>query len=120
MNFREKFEAWHKARFGYVTPARPGFTAMNVQYDPGAQQNRWEGWQACGGQFFDEGRKAGEAQSAALIAELEAALKKYADDFCEHSLDYEGCGKLSNDDCSGCAARRSLNQRSEVSNAPQT
>lgn len=33
------------------------------------------------------------------------ALRWYADQMCEHSTDYEGCGKLSDDDCGGCKAR---------------
>ena len=42
------------------------------------------------------------------IATLEAALKWYADQFCERSRHYEGCGKLDDDECSGCRARSAL------------
>ena len=57
MNFRQKFEAWHLARFGYVAEPIKPFTAMNCKYQPGAQQYRWEGWQACNTQSFEDGRK---------------------------------------------------------------
>jgi len=57
MNFRQKFEAWHKSRFGYVAePIRP-FTAMNCKYSGEKQQLRWEGWQACHTNSFEEGRE---------------------------------------------------------------
>lgn len=46
MNFRERFEAWHRATFKYCTPPKAGFTAFNCTYPDGEQQCRWEGWQA--------------------------------------------------------------------------
>lgn len=45
---------------------------------------------------------------ATRIAELEADLEWYADQFCEHGKYSEVCGRLSSDDCSGCRARATL------------
>lgn len=39
---------------------------------------------------------------------LRGALKYYADTFCEHSIYFEGCGKMHPDQCSGCIARAAL------------
>jgi hypothetical protein len=47
MNFREHFEAWHLKKYGYVGKYKG--TAMNIEYQTTACQQRWEGWQACGG-----------------------------------------------------------------------
>jgi hypothetical protein len=47
-------------------------------------------------------------QDAAEIARLRAALKWYADQFCEYDASFDGCGKLSDDICSGCKARAAL------------
>lgn len=48
-----------------------------------------------------------EAAEAALEKAREA-LRWYADQMCEHSPHYEGCGKLPADDCAGCPARAAL------------
>ena len=45
MNFREHFEAWHKATYGFV--GNYTGTALNVFYRTSTVQARWEGWQAC-------------------------------------------------------------------------
>ena len=45
MNFREHFEAWHKAKYGYIGKYKG--TALFVEYQTEAAQQRWEGWQAC-------------------------------------------------------------------------
>lgn len=58
MNFRQKFEAWHLAKFGYVSPPIEPFTAMTVKYQPGLQQARWEGWCANTLNFYEEGFQA--------------------------------------------------------------
>jgi len=42
------------------------------------------------------------------ISELEEALRWYADQFCELGRYFEGCGKLPDDQCSGCKARAAL------------
>ena len=73
-NFREKFEAWHKRRFGYVTAPKKGFTAFNCEYPEGKQQARWEGWQAQSGDAYQAGHNAGVAhhkQALQLDTELE-------------------------------------------------
>ena len=61
MNFRENFEAWHRAKFGYCEPPPKGFTAFNCVYRSDAQQKRWEGWQACVSCAWDEGYAKGKA-----------------------------------------------------------
>lgn len=45
MNFREHFEKWHKAKYGYV--GKHTGTAMYITYQTTACQQRWEAWQAC-------------------------------------------------------------------------
>lgn len=45
MNFREYFETWYKAKYGYISKHKG--TAMNVTYETTACQGRWEAWQAC-------------------------------------------------------------------------
>lgn len=42
--------------------------------------------------------------------ELVAALEWYADEMCEYSAGFEGCGLLSSDDCAGCKARAALSR----------
>jgi hypothetical protein len=44
--------------------------------------------------------------SQARIAELEAALVYYRDEYCEHGGDL--CGRLSSDACGGCNAATAL------------
>lgn len=44
MNFREHFETWHKAKYGYVTLGSG--TAMDFTYPSSVVQARWEAWQA--------------------------------------------------------------------------
>ena len=44
LNVRESFEAWHKARYGFV--GKYTGTAMFVTYQTSTVQQRWEGWQA--------------------------------------------------------------------------
>jgi hypothetical protein len=44
MNFRQKFEAWHKKAYGYCNPPPPGFTAFHCVYPNRLQQARWEAW----------------------------------------------------------------------------
>lgn len=73
MNFREKFEAWHLARFGYVTPPRVPFTAFNCTYPDGKQQDRWVGWQACHTNAYDEGKLAGRKE---LIDEIRVMARE--------------------------------------------
>ena len=41
MNFREKFEAWHRSKFGYCESAPNRFTAFNCVYRSDAQLKRW-------------------------------------------------------------------------------
>lgn len=67
MNFRQKFEDWHKRTFGYVQQPATGSTAFATTY-PGSkpQQHRWEGWQACGTLSFDEGYTKGLADAKAV------------------------------------------------------
>lgn len=48
---------------------------------------------------------------AARIAALEEALLWYATQFCEHGRDFEGCGKMPEDYCSGCRARALLDAK---------
>lgn len=45
MNFREHFEAWHQAKYGYVSKHKG--TALHVTYATATMQARWEAWQAC-------------------------------------------------------------------------
>lgn len=45
LNFRESFEAWHKARYGFI--GKYAGTAMHITYQTSTVQQRWEGWQAC-------------------------------------------------------------------------
>lgn len=45
MNFREHFEAWHKATYGFV--GKCVGTAIAAHYQTSTTQARWEGWQAC-------------------------------------------------------------------------
>jgi hypothetical protein len=54
MNFRQRFEAWHKAKYGYVNPPPKGFTAFNCVYQEKLQQARWEAWQACDNAYAEE------------------------------------------------------------------
>jgi hypothetical protein len=42
---------------------------------------------------------------------LRAALFWYADQMCEYSTEYEGCGKLTDYDCAGCKARAALGDK---------
>jgi len=51
-----------------------------------------------------ERRKVAEA----ALEKAREALRWYADQMCEHSQHYEGCGKLPADDCAGCPARAAL------------
>ena len=39
---------------------------------------------------------------------LRAALEWYADQFCELGSSHECCGRMSDDECSGCRARAAL------------
>ena len=55
----------------------------------------------------DEVKQALE-QIASEIVRLRAALEWYADHFCEYDTHFSGCGKLSDDACSGCKARAAL------------
>lgn len=64
MNFREKFEQWHSRKFKYTSQPARGSTAMNISYPgPSPQQYRWEGWQACNTQAFEEGYAKGVADT---------------------------------------------------------
>lgn len=47
--------------------------------------------------------------SEARIAQLEGHLSYYAETFCELGTSHECCGRLTDDDCSGCRARTALN-----------
>lgn len=44
------------------------------------------------------------------VADMVAALDEYAGMLCEHGRDFEGCGKLTPDDCAGCKARALANR----------
>lgn len=44
------------------------------------------------------------------IDRLREALRWYADQMCEFGPHYEGCGKMTDDDCAGCKARAALAQ----------
>lgn len=59
-----------------------------------------------------------EAKDAILAlsernAALDEALRYYAEVFCELGPYTEACSKLSDNDCSGCKARRALQQRDQ-------
>ena len=41
---------------------------------------------------------------------LQTALHYYAEQFCEMGSDWEGCGKLTEEQCAGCRARAALNK----------
>lgn len=56
MNFQEKFEAWHKSKFGYVASVKSGSTKLDCKYQSFSTQARWEGWQACDTRSFIEGQ----------------------------------------------------------------
>ena len=73
MNFRQKFEAWHKASFGYVYDPAVPFTALDCIYVNAAQQYRWEGWQACHTQSFEDGQRS-ELQN--LLTHVYASTSK--------------------------------------------
>lgn len=45
MNFREHFEAWHKAAYGFV--GKTFVAGGNTFYQTSTTQARWEAWQAC-------------------------------------------------------------------------
>jgi hypothetical protein len=61
LNFRMRFEAWHKATFGYCTAPKEPFTAFSCQYPDGKQQARWEGWQANSENSYQLGHNNGAA-----------------------------------------------------------
>lgn len=42
------------------------------------------------------------------VEALRAALKYYAHDFCELGEGHECCGRMTNEECSGCKARAAL------------
>lgn len=42
------------------------------------------------------------------VEKMKGVLSSYAEDFCEYSLGFEGCGRLGKDACSGCYARAVL------------
>jgi hypothetical protein len=42
------------------------------------------------------------------LSEAVAALRFYADQFCEYGTSNEGCGKFDDDTCSGCKARAAV------------
>lgn len=67
MNFREKFEDWHQRTYTYIVHAVKGSTALNTRYPgPCAQQYRWEGWQACSSQAFEDGHAKGLADAKSV------------------------------------------------------
>jgi hypothetical protein len=44
-------------------------------------------------------------ESDRKLAEAVEVMKRYADEQCEHSVHFDGCGKLTAFDCGGCRAR---------------
>jgi len=74
MNFREKFEQWHLKRYGYK--AEGSGTALNYTYKQPTIQQRWEGWQACNTQSFEDGHAKGlaEAQTYGWLLAVDEAL----------------------------------------------
>lgn len=42
------------------------------------------------------------------LSEAVAALRFYADQFCEYGTSNEGCGRFDDDTCSGCKARAAV------------
>jgi hypothetical protein len=50
----------------------------------------------------------GNAHLLAAAPDLLAALRTYATELCEHSPHSEVCGKLDDDQCFGCRARRAI------------
>ena len=61
MNFREKFEQWHLKRYGYKAEGKG--TALNYTYKQPTIQQRWEGWQACDTQSFEDGYAKGKCDA---------------------------------------------------------
>jgi hypothetical protein len=51
------------------------------------------------------------AEKDAEIARLSEALRYYGHQFCELGESHECCGRLSEDDCSGCFARQALTRK---------
>ena len=47
-------------------------------------------------------------KAASRIEQLEAALRQYECSMCELSDGHEACGKLRDDECAGCLARKTL------------
>ncbi len=47
-------------------------------------------------------------QQQRLLTRYEAALREYSDIFCELGESHECCGRLTEADCSGCLARKTL------------
>lgn len=62
LNFREKFERWHQATFGYVSTGAG--TALDYHYRDRLIEARWEGFQAHARIFYPdlELRQPSEAQ----------------------------------------------------------
>jgi len=61
----------------------------------------------CGGNNHDTLQEV-NARLIAAAPDLYGALSYYAEQFCEFGASNEGCGKFSEDVCSGCKARAAL------------
>jgi chromosome segregation ATPase len=99
----ERQTAWE-----YVT-AIEGYSqaAKKAEAELAAAREKCERWQNRVSHLVKED-DAALAEYRAQVAKLREALEWYADQMCELSRDYEGCGNLTENECAGCRARAVL------------
>ena len=78
-------------------------TACHASSDDGSRERAVPAWNTRA-----DPTQARVAELEARVARLKSALAIYAETFCEFSTDFEGCGKLDDNTCSGCLARSTL------------
>ena len=67
LNFRQRFEAWHLAKFRYCVPPSAGAFSLDCEYSNTTQQLRWEAWQANTEDSYQLGPNAGVAHHKGAV-----------------------------------------------------